>query len=157
MRDEEMRFLYHILISHLSCSELLAKDFFVARDSISRKMTDLLGIFTLCHIKYESEKLELQKELKLVQMNVSENVMRPAAQFPKDLLSSVETYHPWIVLLSCHIPQFAERYFQRMEKKNCRTKMISTSAGLDYMRALLLHAFRLTGPCELLYFEEVIL
>lgn len=115
MRDEEMRFLYHILISHLSCSELLAKDFFVARDSISRKMTDLLGIFTLCHIKYESEKLELQKELKLVQMNVSENVMRPAAQFPKDLLSSVETYHPWIVLLSCHTDyegniHFADRH-----------------------------------------------
>ena len=52
MRDEEMRFLDHVLISGLSCSELLAKDFFVARDSISRKMTDLLGIFTLCHITY---------------------------------------------------------------------------------------------------------
>jgi len=52
--------------------------------------------------RYESEKLELQKELKLVQSHVAENVMRPAAQFPKDLISSVETYHPWIMLLSCH-------------------------------------------------------
>ena len=52
--------------------------------------------------RYESEKLELQKELKLVQSHVAENVMRPAAQFPKDLISSVDTYHPWIMLLSCH-------------------------------------------------------
>ena len=66
-----------------------------------KNITSLIPTPTLEH-RYESAKLELQKELKLVQSHVAENVMRPAAQFPKDLISSVETYHPWIMLLSCH-------------------------------------------------------